>query len=79
MNKKKLLLTIVIDLAAVAALVVAVYSLMSKDLNGWQSNLATAVAVLALPVIFYSIFIQLAFSKYGKMQKQDDKRWEKEE
>ncbi len=76
MNKKKLLLTILIDLIALAALVVAVYLLMCKDLSQWQSNLATALVVVAFPTIFYSLFTQFATNKYGKMKDKDDRLWD---
>ena len=79
MNKKKLLLTIIIDIVAVVLLGGSVYVLMFKDLSQWQSNLATAICVISLPVFFYSIFTQLTFKKYGDMQKQDEKRWDKED
>lgn len=79
MNKKKLFLTIIIDMLALAAFFASVYVLMCKDLNRWQNNLATGVAVIALPVFFYSIFTSLAFKKYGDMQRQDIKRWDKED
>ncbi len=79
MNKKKLLLTIIIDIVALVLLFGSVYVLMFKDLSQWQSNLATAICVISLPVFFYSIFTQLTFKKYGDMQKQDEKRWDKEE
>lgn len=77
--KKKIIITSLIDIVALIALIVSVYLLMSRDLNQWQSNLATVVAVLALPVIFYSIFTKLAFNKYDKVQKKDEKSWEEEE
>lgn len=76
MNKKKLLLTILIDLIAIAALIVAVYLLMCKDLNQWQNNLATVLVVIAFPTIFYSLFTQFATNKYGKMKDKDDKLWD---
>lgn len=79
MNKKKILLTIIIDMVALVLFFGSVYVLMFKDLSQWQSNLATALCVIALPVFFYSIFTQLTFKKYGDMQKQDEKRWDKEE
>ncbi len=79
MNKKKLILTIIIDIVALILFFGSVYVLMFKDLSQWQSNLATAICVISLPVFFYSIFTQLTFKKYGDMQKQDEKRWDKEE
>ncbi|MBR3834665.1 MAG: hypothetical protein IKJ73_10115 [Lachnospiraceae bacterium] len=79
MNKKKLVLTIIIDMVALVLFFWAVYVLMFKDLSQWQSNFATALCVISLPVFFYSIFTQLTFKKYGDMQKQDEKRWDKEE
>ena len=79
MNKMKLLFTVLIDVLALVAFLTSVYVLMFKDLNQWQSNLATALCVISLPVFFYSIFTQLTFKKYGDMQKQDEKRWDREE
>ena len=79
MNKKKLVLTIIIDMVALVLFFGSVYVLMFKDLSQWQSNLATAICVISLPVFFYSIFTQLTFKKYGDMQKQDEKRWDKED
>lgn len=79
MKKRKILATIVIDLLAIAAFMLGIYALMFKDLNQLQSNIATTVCVISLPVFFYSIFTQLAFKKYGDMQKQDEKRWDREE
>ena len=79
MNKKKLVLTIIIDIVALVLFFGSVYVLMFKDLSQWQSNLATAICVISLPVFFYSIFTQLTFKKYGDMQKQDEKRWDKED
>lgn len=64
---------------AAIALVVSVYLIMFKSLNTWQNNLATMVCVISLPVLFYSIFTQLAFKKYGDMQKKDERQWDKEE
>ncbi len=79
MNKKKLLLTIIIDMVALVSFFGAVYALMFKDLNQGQSNIATVLCVISLPVFFYSIFTQLTFKKYGDMQKQDEKRWDRED
>ena len=79
MNKRKLFFTIIIDLFALIVFVMSVYVLMFKDLSQWQSNLATAICVISLPVFFYSIFTQITFKKYGDMQKQDEKRWDREE
>lgn len=79
MNKKKLLLTIIIDLLALVVFVASVYVLMFKDLSKWQNNLATVVAVIALPVLFYGIFTPLTFKKYSDMQKKDEKRWDRED
>lgn len=76
MNKKKLILTIVIDLLVVAVLVASIYLLMFKDLNQWQNNIATALVVIAFPTIFYSIFTQVAANKYGKLKDKDDKLWD---
>lgn len=64
---------------SLAAFATSVYLLMFKDLNTWQNNLATMVCVISLPVLFYSIFTQLAFKKYGDMQKKDERQWDKEE
>lgn len=64
---------------SLAAFATSVYLLMFKDLNTWQNNLATAICVISLPVLFYSIFTQLAFKNYGDMQKKDEKQWDKEE
>ncbi|MBO5387434.1 MAG: hypothetical protein J6A59_04760 [Lachnospiraceae bacterium] len=79
MNRKKLILTIIIDIVALILFFGSVYILMFKDLSQWQSNLATAICVISLPVFFYSIFTQLTFKKYGDMQKQDEKRWDRED
>lgn len=79
MNKKKLLITILIDIVAMIVFLGTVYVLMFKDLNQWQSNLATALCVISLPVLFYSIFTQLTFKKYGDMQKKDEKGWDRED
>ncbi|MBQ8316896.1 MAG: hypothetical protein IJX85_01010 [Lachnospiraceae bacterium] len=79
MNKSKIIITILIDIIAIAAFALGIYALMFKDLNQLQSNIATAVCVISLPVFFYSIFTQLTFKKYGDMQKQDEKRWDREE
>ena len=79
MNKSKIIITILIDIIAIAAVALGIYALMFKDLNQLQSNIATAVCVISLPVFFYSIFTQLTFKKYGDMQKQDEKRWDREE
>lgn len=79
MQKKKILFTILIDVLALVAFLMSVYVLMFKDLSQWQSNIATALCVIALPVFFYSIFTQITFKKYGDMQKQDEKRWDREE
>ncbi|MBR3599264.1 MAG: hypothetical protein IKL53_05220 [Lachnospiraceae bacterium] len=79
MNKKKLFLTIIIDIFALVVFLISVYILMFKDLNQLQSNIATAFCVISLPVFFYSIFTQLAFKKYGDMQRKDEKRWDREE
>lgn len=76
MNKSKLITTIIIDLIALAILIGAVYLLMFKELKEWQSNLATAMIVIAFPTIFYSLFTQFATDKYGKMKAKDDKLWE---
>lgn len=79
MNKKKLILTIIIDIVALILFFGSVYVLMFKDLSQWQSNLATALCIISLPVFFYSIFTQITFKKYGDMQKQDEKRWDRED
>ena len=79
MNKSKIIITILIDIIAIAAFALGIYALMFKDLNQLQSNIATAVCVISLPVFFYSIFTQLTFKNYGDMQKQDEKRWDREE
>lgn len=79
MNKKKLFLTIIIDIIALVAFVGSVYALMFKGLNQLHSNIATAFCVISLPVFFYSIFTQLAFKKYGDMQRNDEKRWDRED
>lgn len=76
MNKKKLILTIIMDLLVIAILTVAIYLLMFKNLNEWQSNIATFIVVIAFPTIFYSLFTQFAISKYGKLKDKDDKLWE---
>lgn len=57
-------------------LIAAIYLLMFKDLKQWQSNIATALVVIAFPIIFYSLFTQFANSKYGKLKDKDDKLWE---
>ena len=72
MNKKKLIFTILIDLLAIAVIAASIYLLMFKNLNEWQSNLATALVVIAFPTIFYSLFTQFAANKYGKMKDEDD-------
>ncbi len=79
MNKRKLILTILIDLIALAILAVAIYLLMFKDLKTWQSNLSTALVVIAFPTIFYSLFTQFATNKYGKLKDKDDKLWDEAE
>ncbi len=76
MKKRKIFTTILIDLLAIIALVIGIYSLMSKDLNQWQSNIATALVVIAFPTIFYSLFTQFATNKYGKLKDKDDKLWD---
>ncbi len=76
MNKKKLILTIIIDIFALGILTVAIYLLMFKDLNERQSNIATALVVIAFPTIFYSLFTQFASKKYGKLKEKDDKLWD---
>lgn len=76
MNIKKIIVTILIDILAIAALVLGIYLLMAKELSEWQSNLATALVVISLPVIFYSVFTMFAFNKYGKLKAEDDKLWE---
>ncbi len=77
--KKKIIIILIIDIIAIVAFVLGIYLLMFKELNQWQSNIATAVCVISLPVFFYSIFTQLTFKKYGDMQKQDEKRWDNED
>ncbi len=76
MNKKKLILTILIDLIALAVLAIAIYLLMFKNLNHWQGNIATVLVVIAFPTIFYSLYTQFASNKYGKLKDKDDKLWE---
>ncbi len=76
MNKKKLILTILIDLIVLGILIAAIYLLMLKDLKQWQSNIATALVVIAFPTIFYSLYTQFANRKYGKLKDKDDKLWE---
>lgn len=77
--KKKIIIILIIDIIAIVAFVLGIYLLMFKELNQWQSNIATAFCVISLPVFFYSIFTQLAFKKYGDMQRNDEKRWDREE
>ena len=79
MKKMKIIIMLIIDIIAIVAFMLGIYLLMFKELNQWQSNIATAVCVISLPVFFYSIFTQLAFKKYGDMQKKDEKRWDREE
>ena len=77
--KKKIIIILIIDIIAIVAFVLGIYLLMFKELNQWQSNIATAVCVISLPVFFYSIFTQLTFKKYGDMQRKDEKRWDRED
>lgn len=76
MNKKKIIITIILDLIAIVALVVGVYLLMFKELKQWQSNIATVLIVVSLPVIFYSLFTNFASNKYDKLKREDDKLWD---
>lgn len=76
MNKKKIITTIIIDLISLAVIATAVCMMIFKDLNQWQKNLSTILIVIAIPVIFYTIFARYAFNKYENLMQEDNQLWE---